>query len=397
MKVKHPTDPSRPRRNNNTVDLIVATCVRFLRWIQENIFLDKIIVGTQDQNPNIILTKKTVNDRRGNLTISYKFHFLPPKSTQEPKKPIARSLRNDLWTAVSKMSDPANQSRYYANRFEPAELISELNYLKKRRELFLELLEATGARPGELARVLVSENCECTVTGKFIIATLKRRNDRSRKFPIDPGVAIKIEIFIHKTREVLLERLKKKGVDVDPQDRLFLCSKKGTPLSEQSLTKEFQRIVIEAGINEEQACASMFRHRFITNMVKIHLQSFLADNQGTTKLLMTEADYRTILKRVAVFTDHADENSLWHYIDLAWDELGVFDYVEPARRLASSVERSLNTLTSLQGDIKLKKKLPVTQILENIIVELESIRADVKDALKTQAAFLRSQGKILQI
>lgn len=387
MDEKHPKDKSISKRNNDTVELIIDTSLRFLRFLQDKIFIGKTFVGPHDENPNIPLKKKVVTDHRGNQRTIYKYDFSPPPSTPKPKKPISRDLRNRLWTAVSEMSDPGKKSKYYVNRFRTEEhLLIELNYLKKRRELFLELLEATGARPGELARVSVSVNSECHGNGNLVLTTLKRRRavDPERKFPLDPGVAMKVELFIHKTRADLLTRLGNSSINCDPRDRLFLCSKKGTPLSETSLEKEFQRIVSMAGITDQQACISMFRHRFITNMTKLHLKDFLSEHEDKTRSSMNEADYRTILKRVAVFTDHGDENSLWNYIDLAWDELGVFDYVEPARRLATSVERSINSTIAIDGDLKLKRKLTKQQLLDFFSGELKKIRTDVVDAISAQ-------------
>jgi hypothetical protein len=83
---------------------------------------------------------------------------------------------------------------------------------------------------------------------------------------------------------------------------------------------------------------SMFRHRFITNMVKLHLLAFFDRNPDKHRYSMQPTDYRTVLKSVATLTGHGGELSLMSYIDLAWEELGVFDYVQPARALITAVE-----------------------------------------------------------
>ena len=76
---------------------------------------------------------------------------------------MPRVIRNKLWEAVAAMADPSEQSPVYRARFRSDwELNAHLDYLRARREVLLLLLEATGARPGELARLRVSENEDCS-------------------------------------------------------------------------------------------------------------------------------------------------------------------------------------------------------------------------------------------
>lgn len=43
---------------------------------------------------------------------------------------------------------------------------------------------------------------------------------------------------------------------------------------------------------------------------------------------MTDSDYRSILKRIAAKTGHGSPESLWHHIDLAWEEMNVWANVD---------------------------------------------------------------------
>ena len=281
------------------------------------------------------------------------------------------------------MSDPAGGGRGIIEKSKSEQLgLQKLEFLKKRRELFLELLETTGARPGELIALKVSELDNCTETLRISLPTLKRRkaSDPERTIPIEASVAIKIELFIHKQRNELLFNIRENGLTPDPQDRIFLSAINGQPISKGAIDKEFQRIVKKAGITQK-ACMSLFRHRFITNMIKIHLRAFLNENEGASRLVMTDSDYRTILKKVATFTGHASEMSLFHYIDLAWDELGIFDYVEPATKLVNAVESSITSITSLAGDVRQKRKISNKNLSEFVITELTKIKKTVTDAL----------------
>lgn len=383
----HRTRPGVKRRNRNTVNNIIDVCIHFLYWLQDNVVPDRIIVGSRDKNPQIHLIERCMIGYHGGKNLKLIYPYRPSANTQDPKKPISRAIRNKLWEAVAVMANPAKQSSVYRSRFRnEKELNACLDYLRARRELMLLLLEATGARPGELARLRVSENEDCSHTKRLILPTFKQRKavDSKRSIPLERGAAIKLELFIYKHRKALLKSLRTQGIEVAPADRVFLSSKAGTPLPVESLTKEFQRIVAVAGI-KQQACQSMFRHRFITNMVGIHLKEFLNTNPQKPRSLITEADYRTILKKVATFTGHGSENSLMHYIDWAWEEMGVLDYVQPACDLVNAVEGSLSYFISVMAEIRLKRHLSSEQIIQLVVDELKLIHERTLEAIKSNA------------
>lgn len=125
------------------------------------------------------------------------------------------------------------------------------------------------------------------------------------------------------------------------------------------------------GHHDVQACFSMFRHRFITLEVIVHLKEFMGA-AGKGRHLMTDGDYRSILKRITAKTGHGTPESLWHYIDLAWAELDVW----------ANVDRQLERLRA--GDrlyeelLDLRRSLPAefscgTEFLEKTAARLLEI------------------------
>ncbi|NTX26779.1 hypothetical protein HT746_06460 [Burkholderia pyrrocinia] len=165
----------------------------------------------------------------------------------------------------------------------------------------------------------------------------------------------------------------------------MLLTVQGKPVTEALLEKEFRRIVANAGLSDERACMSMFRHRIVTNMVKLHLLAFMGEHPGKGRATMTFADYRTVLTRILPFTNHADANSLFHYIDLAWDELSVFDYAEPARVLGMAVEQGLDRLTAMAASVRSTRAMKSDKILQGVLSELQQVRQEVLDALEHMA------------
>lgn len=94
------------------------------------------------------------------------------------------------------------------------------------------------------------------------------------------------------------------------------------PVDKAGLAKDFRKLCNLAGYRDQQACFSMFRHRFIT--VLAHLKQWEAEKGR----IVGDQDYRSILERVRVKTGHASVDSLWHYIDLAQKMGGVWGNVD---------------------------------------------------------------------
>ncbi|SOE84460.1 Phage integrase family protein [Burkholderia sp. YR290] len=385
MSEEDPHRFGKTRRQNNTTIRIIATWIDFFRWMQSRLVQERKIVGPKDQNPQIPLIEKKITDRRGNVRTVWTYRLTPPPSTPENVRgPISRVLRQKLWEGAAAMSNPDERDARYKGRFLTLNnYAEECEFLLKRRQLLLDLLEASGARPGELARMLAHEHRCCSEDRRLKLPTLKRRKlvDPVRSVPVNAATAIRIELYIKKYRQPLLKRLRAQGLRPKPRDCLLLTVQ-GFPVTEALLEKEFRRIVAHVGLEQERACMSMFRHRFITNLVKLHLLSFMDEHPGKGRFSMAKGDYRTVLTRVLPFTNHADIDSLFFYIDLAWDELGVFAYAEPARLLGMTVEQALNRLTALAASVRSRSEKMRDAVLDEVLIELQRIRGDVADALE---------------
>lgn len=384
-------DPRRPhknRRNSNTIDTIVSVWIDFLRWLQTNVVSDRIIIGTQNQRPQIPLVERTFTERRTGIRRTIlKYRYVPAPSTAEHKGPISRELRTKLWDAIGEMADPARASARFRGRFlyDRNHFEFVLDFLRRRRELQIELLEYLGRRPAELAHLRVSENTQCIVTGKCRVVTFKRRRstDPPSDVPIPFQVALHLELFIKKYRSRLLDYLASQGVRSDSQDRVFIALD-GHALTEETLQTEFYRIARKAGITDQRACMSMFRHRFITRIVAIHLKSFMSDNPGKGKSFITESDYLTVLTRVRPLTGHGNIESLIPYLDLAWKELGVFDDADFHLDVVTEYEVGIDAVSALLTDARQGLTAHQTLFGERVVGELEKIRTRLVDAAKSK-------------
>lgn len=368
--------PAVRARDNNTVRAIIASAVEFLLWIQNNLMIGLRLLGTGPEFRIRLIERKIHHRWNTKSSVQLVYHLLPPRDIKEPKRAISRDKRNALWSAVSNMAMKPAAPRWTSDR----NFGDMLNlYLKARRELLLELLEATGARPGELARLRVSKNEDCDKSFRLYIMTLKRRRLAEREIPLQPGVAMRLTVFIKKHRKQLLNTIRLSGVELATNDRIFL-SINGEPTSERVMESEFNRISKMAGLGDYQCCMSMFRHRFITKQVAIHLQIY-AQAENKAREMMTNSDYRTILKKVATITGHGSELSLLHYIDLAWDELGVGAQLDQAVAIDASIESTITQVISMIGTLE----HPHSQSAMKILLETRDILVNMKQDL-TDAA-----------
>ena len=188
---------------------------------------------------------------------------------------------------------------------------------------------------------------------------------------------MKIEVFIGSHRKKLIQRLIDSGVaksvnDID--DVLYLNSENGKEVLPDAAYQEFRRLTVRAGIKQKN-CQKMFRHRFITNMVKLHLIGFMDKNPLKTRHIVTDSDYRTILKKVTAFTGHKSPDSLMDYIDLAWEELDAFSYTYEVKELQDRLKSVFYITNELKGDLNtLSKKQLNNSTVEKLNLKLNEIQ-----------------------
>lgn len=360
------------RRNRNTVASIIEESIAFLAWLQSNFFVDRTLVGPRESNPKIRLVPKRTTGYRRKECQRLVYPYTPPRDPTDPTGPMPSVIRNKIWEALLTKSDPTTYSTRFKSRYKQ-DFLAELDYLRARRELILLLLEATGARPGELIRLSLSKNEGCSTTNRLVIPTLKRRRgtDPERSVPISNEVAIKVDLFIEKHRHALLERRMRSKAPPHASDGILL-SMAGHRMSESAFTKDFQRIVALTKL-DRRVCPSMFRHRFITIMVARHLQDFMQAAPGRNASLITESDYRTILRKVATFTGHAREESLFRYIDWAWEEIGVF---KKTTNYVSTDSESHAALAALIAELQLQPNISAHEVIDKAKALLTRLRAN---------------------
>lgn len=366
-------DDGTKARNRNTIITILQSWIEFLKWYASYFCLPKNYIGIGNKN-RIELRLTQTTDSRGVKHTGEAFNFRINRDTTFPKPPMTQGIIKRLWTAIQLApgNEGANISKKLKNKFTKQQLSEHFSFLSARRELILLMLESLGIRPCELIKIPRKVNLINLKEDELFIIGAKGGNDRTLK--IDLGLAKKIQFYYRVHIPKLEQRLKLAGFMKENErvaNATIVNSETGQPLSSSAMYCLFRNIRVEAGL-EQKVCPSMFRHRFITNHVKLHLKTFVTRNPIKNRYNIIETDYLGILKKVAKLTGHRDPKSLLHYVDLAWDELDLFAGASDAKVLQdriSSIQHQIDSIQSTLYATKANKE----EVLGKLLYELREL------------------------
>lgn len=374
-------------RNDNTVRGILSRTIRFLLWYQETfmLLLRTPLIGEQKVSPQITVQLVKISHRQGHKTRTeyyYTHSAMPSSESREPKRPIARPVIEDIQRCIYQQSVLEDNSARFTQRHGNNRdlLLAQIEYMRARRTFMIWMMMRTGLRPSELVQMSVKDHDNILTTRVLKIPTKKRRKLAApiRSFPILMDAATVVYRYLL-SRTTYCDALRKSGTDPAPGAAFFLTLE-GEPILKTSLEKDFERLAAHAGYKDVQACLSMFRHRFITYEVTVHLKEFI-DKSGKSRQMMTDIDYESILKRVSAKTGHESVQSLWHYIDLAWEELGVWASTDKALERLHAFDQLFTDGLLLKHQLESSgKRLPkeLQPFLDRLTEILTSAREHIK-------------------
>lgn len=369
--------PGERARNNNTVRSIIRRALAFLVWYRDRLTVPggTPLIGAAEVSPQITV-KFLMNAHRSRTTYLYHRSMPEPVST-EPKGVMPRSMIEDIEKRIEDVATLDNLKEATTRRYAGDSTLMrlELEYVCCRRRFMLWIMKRTGLRPAELAEMPLDENRDVLKSKRLVLPTKKRRRKLVRSFAITLHDATYVARYLA-NRQAFLDTLAQRGVDVSSATT-FLLARNGGAIEKGSLEKDFERLSKAAGYCDVQSCLSMFRHRFITYEVMAHLREFMG-TAGKPRQLMTDADYRSILKRVAVKTGHGSVESLWHYIDLAWDEMDVWGKVDGALERLRATDRFYEELLDLRRDVATNSVVTPAKIIDHVTTRLSEILGDAR-------------------
>ncbi|WP_331351880.1 tyrosine-type recombinase/integrase [Cellvibrio sp. UBA7671] len=362
-------------RNNNSVRSIIYSVLGFLVWFQENLnFSNRPLIGTKPSGASIIIEYKKTG-RRGEKFLHHR--YLPPSNSTDRKLPISTDTIEKIQLQIEILYESEAYPEPARRRFGKNKDLFDgyREYITARREFMIFAMRRTGMRPQELCDMSVAKN-KVSLNGVnpfLVLPTLKRRrNDPpERFFPVSEGDAVRFNAYFTARDDwYQLCRLTNPGLEDD--GAMFLSTEPkslGTAISKSGLEKDFSKLCERAGLQNVQSCFSMFRHRFITDLVILYLKEWRAQ-QGQ----MAKQDYRMLLEKVREKTGHKSVESLWHYIDLALSMEGVWDPINRAAKRLDACESLRHDLVDLKRKLKSEKGGGTdSEAINFAIARLESI------------------------
>lgn len=369
-------DPSVRVRNNNTVRAIMQSCFRFLTWFQDTLYMKPFpLIGDRETGAAIIITLKRNHHSNRNY---FDHRYLPPTNTQDPKLPISNTMIESIEAVIEELYEAESYPEPAVRRFAGDTVLFDAYraYITARRDFKLFMMERTGLRPDELAGMSLKANQASTLGHQpyLVIPTLKRRrlHPPPRNFPINNDFALRVRGYIRARRE-WLEVCQKRYENLADHDSMFLSTepgKYGQAVANTALLKDFDSLCRRAGYARTQACLSMFRHRFITLEVRLHLKEL-----GKGKTALNKQDYRMVLEKVREKTGHKSIESLWHYIDFAYAMDGAWEPIVHAQEQMQGADQLRYDLRQLKREWKFKdaSAMTVDQVVDLVVDRIGKI------------------------
>lgn len=374
-----------PRRTNNQIIAILQTIFRFFRWIQTQFMLhvDSVFLGDESSGAQIHVTIGQ-NPRTGRTT--YTHNSMPAAvSPKGDKIPIADeyiSLLRD--TIFSKCH--GNTIKPHADKRAGTDELkqSKRKYVYERRMASVMIFKISGLRPMELCQIPVDKNTNAVSELAIYLPTGKTRDKEPplRKFPVSLAEANRFAKYL-KARADFLSSFADTKLHLDASES-FLLTEDGEPLNEKSLTRDFSRLVVSAGLGNVKLCLSMFRHRFIT--IELLLEMQRVTKSSTVAAIWNEGVRHSICAIVAAKTGHGSAESLYTYFKESYKFSTKFNTYDDAIEHLRQLDDKLETLTYQRYEIRraLSSGQVDQEFADSTLKVLSEIQADV-EALKTVA------------
>jgi hypothetical protein len=290
------TNPLLRMRNSNTLNNIIRTNLDFLHFIGK--FHDKPNFVFESLGAKNNIKSFNLKDSEYSIEINGWYHrSLEAPTPKKTRNPITKESIAKLYEAIL----VKNSSKF----------------LQQRRIIMLRLLESTGARAGEIALIKVTDILEALEKDGFLkLTTLKKKSlNNFRYVQIDLSDLNLIKNYINIYRKKIIR--KTVGSDKD-SGYLFINENSGEKAFDSVISNDVNVLRKIAGI-EEQACAHMFRHRFITKQFVNLIQQYKYENPSDFRKALL--DTNTLKQKIQQMTGHKNLNSLDTYIDLAFNEV----------------------------------------------------------------------------
>lgn len=373
----------RPARSRRQVLAIQHMALRFFVWLQRNhpLYDHPPLIGLAIDQPSIVIEWRSTPYNSA-LHVWHSELVVPSPPINDkfpmPERHIAK-LRSVVFQRYQKLIDRHKNSRKQSNQ----RFLEVLKYLYSRRMFTINMMTNFGLRPQELLEMPIQENSSILSSLTIVLPTKKTRTDSAfRHLKINIGLAVTLQAYFD-DRLNFIEHLTEHNPPRSRTTGLFL-GKDGALLNKASLTKEFDRLCSDAGLDNRKVCLSMFRHRFISREVKAEL---LLKSRKNTDLLreLTPSLRDSVARSVITKTGHRDPKSIWNYVDEQYKLLVTPDSHESFQSIKDDLDQTKNTLEDLLFRQNFSSHEQVTDQLNLLRDYIRALEERLYFAERTQA------------
>lgn len=279
-------------KSGNHVNRILLCVLRYYTWYQ-TVFPDAHLVGAPGSGCKISLTRQVVRTKIGGISGKVKHISMVPPSVPSTVRPIS-------FESISKLISACDD-------------VGKTRFKRCRDRCIVTLMADSGIRREELTWLRCDNVRFAMVNGnKIRVRTSKRKGNPEREIPLPSETVAMLIEYIDVARAMKIRRLTSENSSFADDGWLF-CTISGAKIAPVTISQIFADLK-NASQTLGGASPHMLRHRYITLQVVARIRAMRKKNIGLEALT-------TILSRVASLSGHGSLQSLWTYVDWAFDEL----------------------------------------------------------------------------
>lgn len=330
----------RKKSSGNHINRILLRVISFLEWYQ-TLLVGKRLVGSLGQGAQVTISLRSLKSKQGVVRVRIQHHAMVPASVPRTVRPISSNTVSAL--------------------LDSCEWTAKTNFRRSRDRCMLVLLADTGIRREELTWIRVSDIVGASADRKLPVRTSKRKGNPYRLIPISDETFRMLLEYVDVTRSIQVRRLNRRKIGFKDQGWLF-CTREGFKMAPSTVSQLFSDLRAEAGLTD-RISAHMLRHRYITLQVMARLRSLSSRGSIGVEALTT------VLSKVASLSGHSSLDSMWRYVDWAYEELEA-EYKDSANVAAEA----MSVIETLMGEAKSSENRVLAESLLIVREALSQLR-----------------------
>ena len=347
---------NRRKSSGNHINRILLRVISFLEWYQ-TLLVGRRLVGSLGQGAQVTISLRSLKSKQGVVRVRTQHHAMVPASIPRTVRPISSNIVSAL--------------------LDSCEWAAKTNFRRSRDRCMLVLLADTGIRREELTWIRVSDVVGASADRKLPVRTSKRKGNPYRLIPISDETFRMLLEYIDVTRSIQVRRLNRRKIGFKDQGWLF-CTREGFKMAPSTVSQLFWDLRAEAGLTE-RISAHMLRHRYITLQVMARLRSLSRRGSIGVEALTT------VLSKIASLSGHSSLDSMWRYVDWAYEELEA-EYKDSA----NVADEALSVIEALMGEAKSSENRALAESLLIVREAVSQLRTKSYELPSVVAHSLRS-------